>query len=94
MVSLKNLHSLKKIFFKFDNVKEFHFELMNIVMLIREKYVEGDHYCYCDRYRKCCLFPLVKRCLTAEDRGFVLCANYRDFVTKKSLWRTCLLESF
>ena len=46
-----NIFAFKKNFFKFDNVKEFHHELTNIVYLGREKDVSW--YCYCD-YRYCC----------------------------------------
>ena len=46
-----NIFALEKNCFKFDNVKEFHYELTNIVYLGREKDVSW--YCYCD-YRYCC----------------------------------------
>ena len=48
---VNNIFAFKKKFFKFDNVKEFHYELSNIVYFGSEKDVSW--YCYCD-YRFCC----------------------------------------
>ena len=47
------LTTLKKKFFKIEDVVEFHLTLTNIVMLITENYEEGGYYCYCDRYYDC-----------------------------------------
>ena len=42
-----SLQSLEKTFFKIDDVVALHYFLMNIVMLIREKYEDEGYYCYC-----------------------------------------------
>ena len=44
---------LKKNFFKFDNFKKLHFELINIVYIGREK--DKSWYCFCDEITCCCL---------------------------------------
>ena len=48
------------MFFKFENVVEFHFTLMNIFMLMKEKYESYNYYCYCNKYKNCCCYPLFK----------------------------------
>ena len=83
----------EKKFFKFDNVVEFHFALMNIVMLVREKYEEGGCYCFCDSYRECCCFPLIK-CFFRQRRPrfCTLCKMQTFFYKKDAIDRMCVLE--
>ena len=52
---VNNIFAFKKNFFKFDNVKDFHYELSNIVYLGTENDVSW--YCYCN-YR---LFCFIKK---------------------------------
>ena len=94
MTSFRSLQSLKKKFFEFDDVEEFHYELMNIVMLVREKHEEGGFYCYCDKYRGCCLFPLIKRCFRQRRLRFCALCKLQTFVTNRTQWTTCPLGSF
>ena len=79
MRSFRNLNSLKKDFFNVKNVIEFHFKLTNWLMVIREKYSQGEWYCFCDKYRKYgligCLFP---SCI----RRYALC-RLRHFLYKR-----------
>ena len=94
MVSLRSLQSMKKFFFKFDNADEFHFELMNIVMLIRERYEGGDYNCYCDRYQNCCCYPLVKRSFRQRRPRFCTMCKIQSFCYKKMPSMECPFESF
>ena len=43
---------LQKNFLKFDDVKNLHFELTNIVYIAREK--NESWYCFCDKTTCCC----------------------------------------
>ena len=83
MARIMSLLSMKKSFFKFDNVNDYHFLLMNIVMLITEKYNEGDYYCYCNRYLNHCCFPLIK-CFLRKRRPLLrsMC-KLQSFCVKK-----------
>ena len=77
------LSALKKKFFKIEDVMEFHFTLTNIIMLITEKYEEGGYYCYCDTYRDCCLYPIIRHFLDRGDLYFMRSANCRGFAVKR-----------
>ena len=67
---------------------------MNIVMLIREKYEEGDLYCYCDRYRKCCPYTLVKRYFRQRRPRFCTMCKLQSFCYKKSAVENMSVKEF
>ena len=75
---------MEKNFFKFDNAVDFHFYFMNIVMLIRERYEEEGYDCYCDKYRNCCCFPLVKRCFRQRRPRFCTMCKLQSFCYKEN----------
>ena len=88
-----SLVSLIKKFFKFDNVINFHFTLMNITMLIREKYEQGGYHCYCHTYRKCCCNPLVRPFLKhRRPRLCALCKLQSFCYQKDAIDGMCVLE--
>ena len=80
-----SLYALKKKLFSFEDVVKFHFTLMNIVTLIREKYEEGGYDCYCNTYRDCCCYYPCLRLLFKERRPrFAQCANFKVSATKRT----------
>ena len=84
MFSLRHLQTLKKNFFKIDDVAEFHFSLRNLVMLSREKHEEGGYYCFCDGYRQCCCFPLIKPCFRQRKPRFCTMCKMQSFFYKRN----------
>ena len=84
MMPFRSLQTLKKKFFKFEDVVEFHYELMNIVMLVREKHQEGGWFCHCDKYRHCCLWPLVRRCFRQRRPRFCALRKMQTFCYKRN----------
>ena len=91
MVSLLALHSLKKKFFKFENVVEFDFTLMNIFMLMKEKYESYSCYCYCDKYKDCCCYPLFKM-LFRERLLCSMCRLQSFYFSKNAVDGMCVNE--
>ena len=91
MVSLLALHSLKKKFFKFENVVEFDFTLMNIFMLMKEKYESYSYFCYCDKYKNCCCYPLFKM-LFRERLLCSMCRLQSFYFSKNAIDGMCVNE--
>ena len=84
MFSLRRLQTLKKNFFKIDNVAEFHFSLRNLVMLSIEKHEEGGNDCFCNGYHQCCCFPLIKPCFRQRSPRFCAMCKMQSFFYKRN----------
>ena len=84
MLSLRRLKTLKKNFLKNDDVAEFHFSLRNLVMLSIEKHEEGGCYYFCDSYRDCCCFPLIKCCFRQRRSRFCTMCKMQSFFYKRN----------
>ena len=55
-------------------------------MLSREKHEEGGYYCFCDGYRQCCCYALIKPCFRQRRRRFYTMCKMQE----NSLRRECL----
>ena len=89
-----SLYALKKKLFSFEDVVRFHFTLMNVVILIREKYEEVGYDCYCNIYRGCCFYYPCLRLLFKKRRSrFCTMCKFQSFCYKKdAIEGMCVLE--
>ena len=75
---------LQKNFLKFDDVKNLHFELTNIVYIAREK--NESWYCFCDKTTCCCFkqkkCTLCLFCKKMFKRGLIDNMDAREFLLR------------
>ena len=89
------LSTLKKKFFKIEDVVEFDFfTLMNIVMLITEKHEEDSYYCYCNIYHDCCLYPIVRHFFRQRKPRFCALCKLQSFCYKKDAIEGMCVKEF
>ena len=81
-----SVYALKMKLFSFEDVVKFHVTLINIIMLIREKYEEGGYDCYCNTYRDCCsYYPCLRLLFKKRRPRFCTICKFQSFCYKKDV---------
>ena len=87
-----SLNGLKKKLFNFNDVVELHFTLMNIAMLVREKYEEGGYHCFCDSCYNCCCLSFIKCCFKKRSGYCTLCKIQSFFYKRDAVENMSVME--